>query len=145
MQTCSWNNYNTTQNLCAMKGTSKLDSIEDAAANFNLRRMRKASWRRWLLSRSLKDELISVSQVVQERYSRLREQPLRNLRGMEELSGIHIVRWGEDGDRGAWKGSGSTQTDHSALLGLLNLLPTFFSFCSHPCVPFSTPLLLMGV
>jgi len=93
----------------------------------------------------LKDELISVSQVVQERYSRLREQPLRNLRGMEELSGIHIVRWGEDGDRGAWKGSGSTQTDHSALLGLLNLLPTFFSFCSHPCVPFSTPLLLMGV
>jgi len=29
-----------------MKATSKLDSIEDAAANFNLRRMRKASWRR---------------------------------------------------------------------------------------------------
>ena len=37
------NNYNMIQNLCAMKGTSKTDSIEDAVTNFNLRRMRKAS------------------------------------------------------------------------------------------------------
>lgn len=39
-------NYNITQNLCAMKSTGKLDSIEDAVTNFNLRRMKKASWRR---------------------------------------------------------------------------------------------------
>lgn len=30
-------NYNITQNLCAMKSTGKLDSIEDAVTNFNLR------------------------------------------------------------------------------------------------------------
>lgn len=87
-------NYNITQNLCAMKGTSKLDSIEDAVTNFNLRRMKKASWRRWLLSRSLKGELISVGQGVQERYSRMREQPMRYLRGVEELLGFILLGGG---------------------------------------------------
>lgn len=81
------NNYNITENLCAMKDTSKAnDNAEDAVTNFKLGRMRKASQRRWLLSRTLKDELVSLGQGIGERYSRLREQSMGNLRGMEELS-----------------------------------------------------------
>ena len=70
-----------------MKDTSKVDdNAEDAVTNFKLGRMRNASQRRWLLSRTLKDELASLGQGIEERYSRLREQPMGNLRGMEELS-----------------------------------------------------------
>lgn len=55
-----------------------------------------ASWRRWLLSKSSGDELVSLSQGAEERHFRLRERHMESLRDGEVLA---VFMWLGEGEK----------------------------------------------